>query len=86
MPRRAHEKLSAAKPDGRQRLLLATSLIQLVYRLAIAAMADNLMQYIRWLVVAECVNVVLFVAVVVWALKVGRSHAAPAGPAAQRDP
>jgi O-antigen/teichoic acid export membrane protein len=71
---------------GRQRLLLASSLIQLVYRLAIAAMADNLMQYIRWLVVAECVNVVLFVAVVVWALKVGRSHAAPAGPAAQRDP
>jgi hypothetical protein len=27
--------------------------------------------------------VVLFVAVVVWALKAGSSHAAPAGPAAQ---
>lgn len=71
---------------GRQRLLLASSLIQLAYRLAIAALAGDLMQYIRWLVVAECVNVVVFVAVVVWALKDGRSHAAPTGPVAHGDP
>jgi O-antigen/teichoic acid export membrane protein len=61
---------------GHQRLLLASSVIQLGYRLAIAGMTHSPMQYIGWLVVAECVNVVMFVGMVVWSLRVARSRAA----------
>ena len=53
---------------ARQKVLLAFAVFQFAYRTAVALWADDIGTYVSALVLLECLNVVLFVAAVLWAL------------------
>ena len=53
---------------GKQKILLVFSIVQLAYRLGVALIVNDAMDYVRWLVVCEFINVVLFELVVVYYL------------------
>jgi O-antigen/teichoic acid export membrane protein len=53
---------------GKQKVLLIFSVIQLAYRLGIALISHDVMEYIRWLVMCEFINVILFELVVIYYL------------------
>jgi O-antigen/teichoic acid export membrane protein len=53
---------------GKQKVLFIFSVVQLAYRLGVALISNDVMDYIRWLVICEFINVVLFELVVVYFL------------------
>ena len=53
---------------GKQRLLLAFGVAQALYRAIPALLCESAREYVRILVTFEVVNVLVFVAVVVWLL------------------
>lgn len=53
---------------GKQKVLLVFGVVQLLYRVSVALVSDGVMEYIRWLVFCEFVNVVFFEFVLIYFL------------------
>lgn len=53
---------------GKQKILLIFSVIQLAYRMGVALISNDVMEYIHWLVLCELINVVFFELAVIYYL------------------